>query len=541
MKAKRMLAIVAIAILILGFAFALAEAQTNVNLVKPDKTKTFVLGEGATQKIYCDSGQVGAYSVSAKSYNGGPGYSRIFSPPVYVSVYHSKDRKFWRWIDFVVVETSSSNSIEQGDEQKFFFSRKIDGFYRFELSHAFDSIPGSEAGKVSAIFKTFSWKSLVQDIDSATKLAPPFSAGIENPDGFSDLSSPQREEKMKLQDLGADYIDQAKKLSVILRIAAESISTNPARICYAKYLPSPYDEPNLDLIRYRNLFYVKALAGSAASFANSLQREPAFRAYSQDLAKAADELKKTTEKWQLEQKRQLPRQPARGGPPDKVFQEAAESMRKVAVCVEKTAESMKSNLVLAEGGQVRRFSPLLARELAVPVIKQSGENCGKTGFLMIFKYFFPDCGIDEFWLDRENSMPSDWYGKGLLARQNFTKYKEAWFVFLKEQITSDCPVDIPVEFGRLVVLYRPGSTGKYKPIKHAIVVTGFGSDGSVIFTTWGDRWICTKEKFQELWVREAWDYNSYGLFDGTLWLPVVQSQTSSVSTAKDDTLALEEK
>ena len=89
-----MLAIVAVAFAILcGFAFASAKAQTNANFVKPDETKRLVLSEGGTQKIYCDSNQVGAYSILGKSYNGGPGYNRIFSPPVYVSVYHSKDRK----------------------------------------------------------------------------------------------------------------------------------------------------------------------------------------------------------------------------------------------------------------------------------------------------------------------------------------------------------------------------------------------------------------------------------------------------------------
>ena len=518
MKAKRMLAIVAIAFAILcGFAFASAKAQTNANFVKPDATKRLVLSEGGTQKIYCDSSQVGAYSVSAKSYNGGPGYSRIFCPPVYVNVYHSKDRKAWRWIDFVAVETFNTG-IERGNEQKFFFSRKIDGFYCIELSHAFDSIPGSRAGRVSAVLKTFSWKSLVQDIDSATK--------IENPDGFS-------EEKMKLQDLGADYIDQAKKLSVILRIAAESISTNPARISYAKYLPSPYDEPNLDLIRYKNLFYVKALAGSVDSYAESLQREKAFRVYSQDLAKAADELKKMTDNWPLEKIRQLPRERLTA-PPEKIFKEAAEAMRKVAVCVETASEVMKSNLVLAEGGQVRRFAPLLARELAVPVIEQSGPNCGKTAYLMLVKYFYPEIDIDDAWLNTDNEA-RPWLG--FFEKKYVSQKREDWLDFFKEQIQNGYPLYISVSKAYLI---SSNTGGK----RHALVVTGFASDGSLIFTTWGGRWVFSKEKFREVWCDPEKGKAVCPNFLGEVLQPLnkpVDNQTSSVSTAKDDTLALEEK
>jgi len=559
---KRMLAILVIAMLILGFAFALAEAQTNYpgNFVKPNETKVIVINEGATQKVYCDSGQVGAYSILAKSYNGGPGYSKNVSPLLYVNVFHSQDRKAWRWLDLVVMETigsGSNGSVDRGTEQKFFFSRKLDGFYCLELSHAFDSIPGSKAGKVSATIKTFSWNSLLarpepaegSDIDSATRLAPPSSAGMENPDGFSDLSSPQREAKMKLNDLGADYNDQAKKLSVILRIAAESISTNPARIAYAKYLPAKGDEANLDLVKYKNLFYVRVLAGSANSFANSLLREPAFRVYSQDLAKAADELKKTTDKWQIERMRQLPRQRLTT-PPDKVFQEAAESMRKVASCVDAMSEAMKSNLILAEGSQIRRFAPLLARELPVPVIEQSGDNCGKTATLMGIKYFHPDLSIDESWLnpDKENGincpLALTLKSAGLEFRKDgqshqFRGNQENWLSLLKGSIFQGYPVwaDFsPSSF----LLWRGGPTTK----GHALIVRGFGSDGSVIINenSGGNRFVVDKEKFGEAWGYRHPSYEGLSFFGVSLRpLESTQPQTSSVSEVKDDTLVFERK
>ena len=511
MKAKRMLAIIAIAFAILcGFAFASAKAQTNANFVKPDETKRLVLREGAAKKVYCDSGQVGAYSILTESYNYRQGYNRIFSPLLYVNVFHSQDRKTWRWIDFEIVENRVT-SIDKDNERKFFFSRKMDGFYCLEMSHYFDSslrrdsIHGiSFSSRISVVLKTFSWKSLVEDIDSATK--------VENPDGFS-------EEKMKLNDFGADYIDQAKKISVILRIAAESISTNPARICYAKYLPAKGDEADFDLVKYKNLFYVKALADAVNSFANSLQREPAFRAYAADLAKAADELKKTTDKWQLEQKRQkrqLPRQRLTT-PPDKVFQEAAESMRKVAVCVETASEAMKSNLVLAEGGQVRRFSPLLAKELAVPVIEQDqAPTCSKIASLMTIKYYYPDLNIDEDWLSGVNRLSPrlDNLMNEIVHKNNFFRkggkclYNLSRFEFLKVQILFGNPEPTPLPIASLDGVLKG----------HAIIVIGFGSDGSIIFNNWGVRQILSKQEFEEKWRR-------------------MDAQTSSNSKAEDDILA----
>jgi len=544
MKAKRMLAIIAIAFAILcGFAFASAKAQTNANFVKPDETKRLVLREGAAKKVYCDSGQVGAYSILTESYNYRQGYNRIFSPLLYVNVFHSQDRKTWRWIDFEIVENRVT-SIDKDNERKFFFSRKMDGFYCLEMSHYFDSslrrdsIHGiSFSSRISVVLKTFSWKSLVEDIDSATK--------VENPDGFS-------EEKMKLQDLGADYIDQAKKISVILRIAAESISTNPARICYAKYLPAKGDEADSDLVKYKNLFYVKALAGSVASFAKSLQREPAFRAYAQDLAKATDELKKMIDKWQLEQKRQLPRSRLTM-PPDKVFQEAAESMRKVAVCVETASEAMKSNLVLAEGGQVRRFSPLLARELAVPVIVQSGQNCDKTATLMAIKYHHPDVNIDTEWLEKDNSPSKEL--RSLIKGTQFCGGKDTWFSLFASQISEDKPVKMTID-ARLL----PGGNGDYSGsgwiTNHAFIVRGFGSDGSFICNNWGERWVLPKEKMEEI-SKETLEAFLRALevhrerfreeyFGGTAYEKAVpptsvEAQVSSVSETKDNTLVLEKK
>ena len=497
MKAKRMLAIIAVAFAILcGFAFASAKAQTNANFVKPNETKTFVISEGGTQKIYCDSNQVGAYSVSPSQ-----NYNRIFSSPVYVDIFHSQNRKTWRWIDFVVVEIFYSKD----NEQKFFFSRKIDGFYRFDISYPFDATSGREKGsKVSAVFKTFSWKSLVADINAATK--------VENLDGFS-------EEKMKLNDLGADYVDAAKKLSVLLRIAAESISTNPGRICYAKYLPWKSDETYADLVKYKNLFYIRTLAGSVTSFANSLQREPAFRAYAEDPSKAADELKKMADKWQFEQKRQkrqLPRQRLTT-PPDKVFQEAAESMRKVAVCVETASEAMKSNLVLAEGGQVRRFSPLLAKELAVPVIEQDqAPTCSKIASLMTIKYYYPDLNIDEDWLSGVNRLSPrlDNLMNEIVHKNNFFRkggkclYNLSRFEFLKVQILFGNPEPTPLPIASLDGVLKG----------HAIIVIGFGSDGSIIFNNWGVRQILSKQEFEEKWRR-------------------MDAQTSSNSKAEDDILA----
>ena len=522
MKAKRMLAIVAVAFAILcGFAFASAKAQTNSNFVKPDATKTFVLGEGGTQKIYCDSGQVGAYSVSPSQ-----NYNRIFSSPVYVDIFHSQNRKTWRWIDFVVVEIFYSKD----NEQKFFFSRKIDGFYRFDISYPFDATSGREKGsKVSAVFKTFSWKSLVADINAATK--------VENLDGFS-------EEKMKLNDLGADYVDAAKKLSVLLRIAAESISTNPGRICYAKYLPWKSDETYADLVKYKNLFYIRTLAGSVTSFANSLQREPAFRAYAADLAKAADELKKTTDKWQLEQKRQkrqLPRQRLTT-PPDKVFQEAAESMRKVAVCVETASEAMKSNLVLAEGGQVRRFSPLLAKELAVPVIAQIGPSCSKTANLMIIKFYYPDFNIDDAWLVPQNLRANDEESSridSLLKKMGWARLhldELNWLSCFREQISRGNPISTGTADCRLLPRGKDKGEGR---LDHAFVVTGFGPDGSIVFINWGERWFVSREEFFKiLSCKMGYDKGFYGAVRNTT---PIEPDELILLEQRDDTLALEKK
>ena len=238
-------------------------------------------------------------------------------------------------------------------------------------------------------------------------------------------------------------------------------------------------------------------------------------------------------------------------------------MRKVAVCVETASEVMKSNLVLAEGGQVRRFAPLLARELAVPVIEQSGPNCGKTAKLMGIKYFHPGLCIDESWLNPANTHEGDDPLSSILQAANlwyqrdkqdlrFRGNQDNWFDLLSGSILQGRPVEIHIANYHSQLLppncmeiNLEESAKKLKPIygknpNHGFVAVGFGSDGSVIFNNWGARWILSKRNFQIVWGWQNTGYEGFSFFGYPL-SPYgdKQPQTSSASEAKDDTLALE--
>jgi len=172
-------------------------------------------------------------------------------------------------------------------------------------------------------------------------------------------------------------------------------------------------------------------------------------------------------------------------------------MRKVAVCVETASEAMKSNLVLAEGGQVRRFSPLLAKELAVPVIEQGQTpTCSKIASLMTIKYYYPDLNIDEEWLSGVNELLSSRLQELLDAEfcKNLAEFRKrhkdvleglrlSRFERLKEQILAGNPV--------------PNLHSDFCGYLHSVVVTGFGSDGSVVFNSWGARRVFSKQEFEK--------------------------------------------